>query len=342
MFIDEAHITIHAGHGGDGAVHFRREKYLPKGGPDGGDGGDGGDIYVIASHAVHGLRVFAHQHEFEAPSGESGRGKKQTGVGGVDLELVVPVGTVIWNEEKPGEILADLKEPHLRIRLAEGGKGGRGNVHFASAINQTPRFAERGTLGQTKQLRLEVKLIADAGLIGQPNAGKSSFLAAVSEANPKIADYPFTTLEPQLGVVNPTKVSPDRKPLDFNRPLVVADIPGLIEGASRGKGLGHGFLRHIERTRVLVHFIAATEPHPNLAHTTIRTELYAWSPTLAAKPEIVVISKVDLVDDRRQRQLFHEVRHLNPIFLSTVTGRGIRDVLTRIHDLILAEDKFST
>jgi GTP-binding protein len=289
MFIDEAIIHVKAGDGGHGCVSFRREKYVPKGGPDGGDGGDGGSIVFLADSSKDTLLDFAGKHHWNAPRGEGGMGKKMAGLSGEDLVIPVPLGTLIYDRDH-GSLLCDLETDGRKVTIARGGKGGRGNWHFRTPSNQAPRFAEPGTEGQERNLRLELKLIADVGLVGMPNAGKSTLLRAVSAARPKVADYPFTTLEPQLGIVE----------LVGDRRIVVADIPGLIEGAQHGTGLGHAFLRHVERTKVIVHLLDlfpldGSDPAAN--YRTIRAELEAFSSLLAAKPEVIAANKMDLATD---------------------------------------------
>lgn len=286
MFIDQATIHVRAGNGGDGCVSFRREKYIPKGGPDGGDGGDGGSVIAVADPNVSTLLDFRHKHHFHARRGEDGRGKNMHGASADDLVLRLPPGTLIHDADT-GELVFDLGEGQTLV-LARGGKGGLGNDHFKSATNQTPRESTPGEEGEERSLRLDLKLIADVGLVGLPNAGKSTLLAAVTRATPKIAAYPFTTLSPQLGIAE----------LDNARRLVLADIPGLIEGAAQGHGLGHDFLRHIERTRVLVHLIDAapldgSDPVEN--YRTVRKELAEYSTVLVEKPEIIALSKIDLL-----------------------------------------------
>src|SRR5688500_15248712 len=275
MFVDEAKIHVKAGDGGDGCVSFRREKYVPKGGPDGGDGGNGGDVVFVADPHKDTLMDFAGRHHWKAGRGQAGMGKKMYGKAGEDLVVAVPAGTLVFDVDHD-ILLADLDVPGKRVVVARGGKGGRGNWHFKSSTNQAPRFAEPGTEGQERNLRLELKLIADVGLVGMPNAGKSTLLRAVSAARPKVADYPFTTLDPQLGIVE----------LDSDRRIVVADIPGLIEGAKDGAGLGHAFLRHIERTKIIVHLLDmfpmdGSDPSEN--YRKIRRELEAFSDVLANK-----------------------------------------------------------
>src|SRR5687768_17179847 len=289
MFVDEAKIHVKAGGGGAGCVSFRREKFIPKGGPDGGDGGNGGSVVMIADPNKSTLLDFAGRHHWKAPRGEGGMGKKMYGESGDDLVIRVPLGTLVYDTDHD-ILLADLDKPDSRIVVARGGKGGRGNWHFKSSINQTPRYAEPGTEGQERMLRLELKLIADVGLVGMPNAGKSTLLSVISSARPKIAAYPFTTLEPQLGIV---ELPPDRR-------IVVADIPGLIEGAQQGAGLGHAFLRHIERTSIIVHLLDlfpldGSDPAEN--YKKIRGELEAFSPELANKREAIAANKMDLATD---------------------------------------------
>lgn len=286
MFADRAVIEIKAGDGGPGCVSFRREKYIPKGGPDGGDGGDGGSIYALGDTSVNTLVDYRHKHHYKARSGEPGRGKNQHGATAEDIELRLPAGTIIMDDAS-GEVIADLGAGD-RVLVARGGKGGWGNDRFKSPTNQTPREATPGEPGEEKTLRLELKLIADVGLVGKPNAGKSTLLSALTRATPKIADYPFTTLSPQLGIAE----------LDPARRIVIADIPGLIEGAAHGAGLGHEFLRHIERTRVIIHLIEV-EPTDGSDlvenYRIIRSELEQYASALLDKPEIIAISKVDLL-----------------------------------------------
>ncbi len=334
MFVDEAVIHVKAGDGGNGCVSFRREKYIPKGGPDGGDGGDGGSVVFVADTGKSTLLDFSGRHHWKAERGESGMGKKMYGKGGEDLVIPVPIGTMVFDQGE-GTLLADLTEPGKQVVIARGGKGGRGNWHFKSPTNQAPRYAEPGTEGQERNLRLELKLIADVGLVGKPNAGKSTLLSAVSAARPKVADYPFTTLEPQLGIVE----------LPGYRRIVVADSPGLIEGAQHGAGLGHNFLRHIERTKVIVHLLDlfpmdGSDPAEN--YRKIRNELEAFSPKLAQKPEIVAANKMDLaIDDEALNHLRQELpdKEIHPI--SGVSHRGIDTLLDRIWR-ILSEEKSPT
>ncbi|MBI4175426.1 GTPase ObgE [Candidatus Berkelbacteria bacterium] len=326
MLVDDVTITVRAGRGGDGLVHFRREKYVPKGGPDGGDGGDGGDVWITVKPTTHTLAQYAGQKVFAAEDGEHGRPKNQHGKNGKALELVVPPGTLIWDVTDPEKrrLTADVTLVGERLRMARGGQGGWGNTHFATATHQTPLEAKPGKSGQSRDLHLELKLLADVGLIGLPNAGKSSLLERLTAAKPKVADYAFTTLEPNLGVLVPEKIGLRSQDVQAT---VLADIPGLVLGASTGKGLGDQFLRHIERTRVLVHLIDALHPNPLLAYQTIRGELQAWNPALPKKPELVIISKVDQLDERAQRRLFQATQKLKPLFISVVTGRGLKDLV---------------
>jgi GTP-binding protein len=325
MFIDEATIYVKAGDGGSGCVSFRREKYVPKGGPDGGDGGDGASIIFVADQNKNTLLDFAGKHHWTAPNGQNGMGKKMYGRGGEDMVVLVPVGTLVFDTDH-GILLSDLDKPGKRAVVARGGKGGRGNFHFRTPSNQAPRYAEPGTLGQERNLKLELKLIADVGLVGMPNAGKSTLLRACSAARPKVADYPFTTLEPQLGIVE----------LTGERRLVMADIPGLIEGAQHGAGLGHAFLRHIERTRVIVHLLdlyPSDFSSPAENYRTIRAELEAFSPELAAKPEIVAANKTDLsLDDDALNALRAELAPTPVLAISGATRQGIDPLLEAVWD----------
>ena len=323
MFVDEAHIHVKAGDGGNGCVSFRREKYVPKGGPDGGDGGNGGSIIFEAASDKDTLLDFAGKHHWKAPRGEAGMGKKMFGEAGEDLIVKVPPGTLVYDEDH-NILLADLDTVGKKIVVARGGKGGRGNWHFKSPVNQAPRYAEPGTEGQERNLRLELKLIADVGLVGMPNAGKSTLLRAISAARPKVADYPFTTLDPQLGIVE----------LDADRRIVVADIPGLIEGARHGAGLGHNFLRHIERTSVIVHLLDlfpmdGSDPADN--YRKIRGELEAFSPALAQKREIVAANKMDLAtDDDALQRLRRELSDKDILPISGVSRQGVDPLLDRL------------
>ena len=332
MFVDEATIHVKAGDGGAGCVSFRREKYIPKGGPDGGDGGDGGSVVFIADPNKNTLLDFKGRHHWNAPRGEAGMGKKMAGLSGDDLVIHVPPGTVVIDLEH-GTTLTDMDEVGKRVVIARGGKGGRGNWHFKSSTNQAPRYAEPGTEGQERNLKLELKLIADVGLVGMPNAGKSTLLSVISAARPKIADYPFTTLEPQLGIVE----------LGQDRRMVVADIPGLIEGAQHGAGLGHAFLRHIERTKIIVHMldlfpVDGSDPAEN--YRKIRRELEAFSPQLAQKQEIIAANKMDLaVDDEALNKLLAELEDREIIAISAVSRKGVERLLETLWRMLQDEGK---
>lgn len=312
MITDEAEIHIRAGKGGDGAVSFRREKFVPRGGPDGGDGGQGGDVWIETSDNVHTLSEFARKKDWSAENGRNGESKKKQGKDGEDLELKVAVGTIVQFE---GKILHDFTKLGDRLLLARGGRGGWGNHHFATATRQAPAFAKKGETGEEKELKLELKLIADVGLIGLPNSGKSTLLSRISNARPKIADYPFTTLEPNLGVVR-----------IGNNELIFADIPGLIEGASRGKGLGDKFLRHIERTKILVHLIDINSDHLKKDYETIHQELKDWNEELLKKEEIVVLTKGDTLDEKSAKmiaEIFSGEIKKPVLLISAVSGQGI-------------------
>lgn len=293
MFVDRALIVIKAGDGGNGSVSFRREKAAPKGGPDGGNGGDGGDVILQAEGGMSTLYDFRHRVKWFAQNGENGSGKQCSGLRGEDLIIQLPPGTMVF-DEATGDLMHDLKE-NERIVIAKGGRGGWGNEHYKRSDYQTPQTAEAGVLGPDYRVRLELKLIAELGLVGMPNAGKSTLLAALTKATPKIANYPFTTLSPQLGVCE----------VDAKRRMVIADIPGLIEGASQGAGLGHDFLRHIERTKVLVHLLDVepdNQKTPAENYAAIRDELRGYSELLADKPELVVLTKLDLLPDDASRE----------------------------------------
>ena len=320
-FIDEVKIKVSAGDGGRGCVSFRREKYVPRGGPNGGDGGGGGDVVVIADPQLTTLLDLSYQKQYRASRGEHGRGKDQHGARGEDRVIPVPVGTVIRDTETE-EILADLKAAGERVVVAQGGIGGRGNARFVSSTNQGPRKAEPGMPGEVKEIHLELRLLADVGIIGLPNAGKSTLIAAVSAARPKIADYPFTTLVPNLGVVG----------YGEGKSFVVADIPGLIEGAHRGEGLGHKFLKHVTRTILLIHLIDASkvrEEEPLADWHTVNEELRLFDPVLAEKPQIVVANKIDLPEARAKLScLQKELASSGFPFcaISAVTGEGLREL----------------
>ena len=327
VFIDEAEIHVKAGDGGSGSGSFRREKFVPNGGPDGGDGGRGGSIVFVADANKNTLLDFAGKHHWKADKGANGSGKKMAGKSGGDLLVPVPPGTVVRDLDK-GVTIADLTELGETATVAKGGRGGRGNWHFRSSTHQAPKQFEPGEAGEERHLKLELKVIADVGLAGLPNAGKSTLLASVSAARPKIADYPFTTLEPQLGIVE----------LDAERRFVMADIPGLIEGAHDGHGLGHAFLKHVERTRVIVHLVdlfPLDGSSPADSYRTIRTELEAFGPDLAAKPEVVAANKVDLAPDgdpsAALADLQDAVGHDTPIHLvSAATREGVNDLLSAV------------
>ena len=326
-FLDEAKIYIRSGDGGNGIVAFRREKFIEFGGPNGGDGGKGGDVWVEAVDNLNTLIDYRYQQHFKAKGGEHGKGQDRAGAKGPDLVIKVPVGTEILDEDNE-TVLADLDESGKRILLAKGGNGGFGNAHFKSATNRAPRRANPGLPGEERWLWLRLKLIADAGLVGLPNAGKSTFLAAVSAAKPKIADYPFTTLTPNLGVAR----------ID-GREIVVADIPGLIEGAHEGAGLGDRFLGHVERTRVLLHLVDVTQDDPVAAYKTIRAELAAYGAGLDEKPEIVALSKVDAVDAKTAEAVQKKLKRAagtKPLLLSAVSGAGVETALRAIAEEVIA------
>jgi GTP-binding protein len=330
MFVDEIDIFVKGGDGGAGCVSFRREKYVPRGGPDGGDGGDGGSVYLEADPALTTLLDFHYQRHYHAPRGQHGQGNNCSGASGDDLVLRVPIGTVVTDRETR-EVLGDLTEPGQRLLAIRGARGGRGNARFTSSTNQAPRRADLGRPGPERWLHLELKMLADVGVIGFPNAGKSTLVSRLSAARPKIADYPFTTLAPTLGIVR----------ADDDRSFVIADLPGLIPGAAEGKGLGHQFLRHTERTRVLVHLL---DPDPNTGRhiaddlDLINAELAAYSPELAARPQLVVVNKADLLDgaepevgDAVERVRRRCVNAGQPFLLvSAVTGRGLTELVRAI------------
>ena len=325
-FVDRAKIYVKAGDGGDGIASFRREKYVPKGGPNGGDGGDGGDVILKTDTNLTTLLDVVSQMEYYAGDGEKGSPHKRDGADGEDVVILVPVGTIVRDRDT-GLSLKDMKREGMTAVVARGGKGGRGNVHFKSSTNQAPTRFEEGTRGRDRHLELELKLVADAGLVGEPNAGKSTLLSRISAAHPKIAGYPFTTLQPELGVVDGGT---------YQR-FTVADMPGLISGAHEGRGLGDEFLRHIERTRVLIHVVDAApldESDPVEAYRVLREELQEYSPSLAAKPEIVVASKMDLQGaeeglERLQAEVGKEV-----LPISSRTGRGLKELVGHTLDVL--------
>jgi GTP-binding protein len=325
MFVDEVDIHVLAGAGGNGCLSFRREKFVPRGGPDGGDGGHGGSIFVVATPTKNTLVDFRFHPEFKARRGQNGQGSNRTGQTSDDLEIGVPVGTLVYEKDVGGDLtlLSDLAEEGQRVLVAKGGRGGRGNARFVSSTNRAPRRTEPGEAGEERQLRLQLKLIADVGLIGFPNAGKSTLISRISAARPKIADYPFTTLVPNLGVVT----------LGDDRSFVVADVPGLIKGAHEGHGLGHQFLRHIERTKVLLHLVdvsGVSGRDPIEDFETILDELQRFAPAVAAKPQIVVANKMDAVDDPdRVKTLERHVKKRKLPFLkiSGASGEGVDALL---------------
>ena len=323
-FIDEAIITVRSGDGGNGCLSFRREKYVPLGGPDGGDGGKGGDVTLVSSQDRRTLYPFRFKHEFTAQRGGGGEGRQRTGKSGSDLVIEVPPGTIVRDAET-GDIIKDFCLPGESFIIARGGRGGKGNTHFKSSTHRTPRFAQPGEAGEVKQLKLELKLLADVGIIGFPNAGKSTLISVISAARPKIADYPFTTLVPNLGVVK----AGDREP------FVVADIPGLIAGAHTGAGLGIHFLRHIERTRMLVHLIdaSAIDPEKPLeAYAAINTELSSYSPDLARKPQIIALNKLDLPGTEERARAFKAAlkKRTRLYLISAATVKGVDQLLAQI------------
>jgi GTP-binding protein len=334
MFIDKAKIYVKGGDGGNGIVAFRREKYIPEGGPSGGDGGKGGHVVFYVDEGLRTLMDFRYNKHFKAKRGEHGSGKNMHGKSADDVRVAVPAGTVIFDDDS-GKVLADLTEAGHEYIVARGGRGGRGNARFASATNQTPRMAENGEPGEERWLRLELKLLADVGLVGLPNAGKSTLLASVSQAKPKIADYPFTTLVPHLGVVY----------VDEGKSFVLADIPGLIEGASSGAGLGHEFLRHIERTRLLIHVldVAPLDGHdPMDDYATIELELASYTEDLSTRPRIVALNKVDLAEalDHLPNVLDAlEQRKIEVFQISAATQTGVRELMQRVAALLDAMPK---
>ncbi len=317
MFIDEAKITVKGGDGGHGCIAFRREKYVPKGGPSGGDGGSGGSVYLISDPHDNTLLKFRFNHTFRAERGRHGEGSNRHGRSGSDLDVSVPIGTVVHDDET-GEELHDFTKPGERVLIAKGGRGGHGNAHFASSVNRVPHKAQDGAPGEEKTLRLELKLLADVGLVGYPNVGKSTLISRISAARPKIAEYPFTTLEPHLGVVS----------VGMDQSFVVADIPGLIEGAHLGHGLGIQFLKHIERTRVLLHLIdmsAMSERDPVDEFHAIESELAEHNPDLPRKPKIIVAAKMDVAIPEKVEKLerWTKKNNFELIKISSVTGAGL-------------------
>ena len=338
MFVDEAKIFVKAGGGGNGCVAFRREKFVPRGGPSGGDGGNGGSIYLEANPNDNTLLRYRYNREFKADRGRHGEGSNCTGHSGDDMILQVPVGTLVFDEQN-GETMADLATPGQRVLIAQGGRGGRGNQHFAKPWHQAPREHDDGHPGEERHLRLELKLLADVGLVGFPNAGKSTLISVISAARPKIANYPFTTLEPNLGVVN-ADGGTGKEGREIGRTFVVADLPGLIEGAHEGAGLGIRFLRHVERTRLLVHLIDtsdATDADPVHSFEVISGELQAFSEMLTEKPVIVVATKLDATTDRTRLEalrIFCGERGLEFHAISAAAGEGVRDLVRSIADAL--------
>ena len=326
MFIDEAKIYVRSGRGGAGVVHFHREKYVPRGGPDGGDGGRGGDVIFEVIPTLNTLQSFRYKHKYIATDGDNGGPSQMSGRGAADMVIPLPPGTLVF-DDNTHELLADMVLPHQRLTICKGGRGGLGNQHFATSRNQAPRTAEKGEPPQEKYLRLELKLLADIGIVGVPNAGKSSFLAAVTNATPKIADYPFTTIEPNLGVAN----------LDKEVSLILADIPGLIEGAHEGVGLGYDFLKHIQRTKVLIHVIDGMAEDPLADFSQINSELAMFDPKLGTKPQIVAFNKMDLPDVKERWPEFKkqlEKLGYKPLAISTATHENLNTVLWKAYELL--------
>jgi GTP-binding protein len=326
-FVDEAKFFVKAGDGGNGCVSFRREKYVPKGGPNGGDGGKGGDVYLVADRNLRSLIDFRYHSHFKAESGLGGQGSDKHGRGGKDCILRVPLGSVIKDAET-GTVLVDLIEPEQTYLVAEGGKGGLGNARFATSTNRAPRKATPGRPGEERWLIIELKLLADVGLIGLPNAGKSTLLSRLSAANPKIAPYPFTTLEPQLGVLH----------FKYSEPCIIADIPGLIEGAHQGVGLGHQFLRHIERTSILLHLIdgSTDDEQPLADYRVLAHELAAYKRELLDRTHLVVLNKIDLVDEERLAEVQQQFAAfgVQVLAISAETGEGLESLKTLLGDLL--------
>ncbi|HJX68452.1 MAG TPA: GTPase ObgE [Candidatus Limnocylindrales bacterium] len=328
MFLDQVRIWVRGGDGGDGAATFRREAHVPRGGPDGGDGGRGGSVYLTVDPGETSLRDFRHAHHFKAVSGGRGAGQRMHGRAGSDLTLKVPPGTGIFDDES-GELIGDLVASEQTLLVGRGGRGGLGNVHFATSTHQTPHHAQKGEPGEDRWIRLELRLIADVGLVGLPNAGKSTLLAAVTAATPKIADYPFTTLEPNLGVL-------DLGDEDSRRPTI-ADVPGLIEGASSGAGLGHAFLRHVERTRILVHIVDGSDRDPEWNYNVIRDELAAHDPALLEKPALVAFNKMDRPRAAEAWAAFQAARRaegVEAVAISASEGDGLAGLRARLAALL--------
>jgi GTP-binding protein len=323
MFIDQVEIHVKSGKGGDGMMHFRREKFIPRGGPDGGDGGKGGDVILEVKPTLNTLSSFRQNQKFKAAEGVKGGPSQRTGHNGKDLIIHVPPGTVLFDADT-GELIGDLTEAGQQLTVLKGGRGGRGNQHFATSRNQAPRTAEKGEPAQEKRIKLELKLIADIGLIGVPNAGKSTLLSALTNARPKIAAYPFTTLEPNLGVAN----------IDDDTTVVLADIPGLIEGASQGAGLGHDFLRHVQRTRVLIHLLDGFSEDPLADYSQINSELSLFDPNLAKKPQLVALNKIDQPEVQERLgdiQKQFKKQKVELMTISALARTNTRDLLTKAY-----------
>ncbi len=332
-FIDEAIITVQSGNGGSGCVSFRRERFIPRGGPDGGDGGAGGDVILVASPQKRTLHHFHYKKHYKAQNGTNGQGKQKTGKTGKNLVIEVPPGTLII-DLKTGQLLKDLTQSGQTFTIFKGGRGGQGNIRFKTSTHRAPRFAQPGETGQLLTIKLELKLLADVGLIGFPNAGKSTLIRAVSSAQPKIGDYPFTTLTPNLGVVQ----------THTQEPFVIADIPGLIEGAHKGAGLGIRFLRHIERTRILVHLIdvLSIDPaNPLQRFQSINTELAQYSESLIEKPQLLVLNKMDLPGAQKAAEIFRTAAKNKKVFLiSALTGKGLKALISKIIELLDRSHEF--
>ena len=318
MFIDEVEIYIKSGKGGDGVVSFRHEKYIPNGGPDGGDGGQGGDVIFEIDNQTHGLSAYNQKKRFLAEDGQNGASKKKSGRNGQDLVLFVPPGTQIWEKN---ELVVDMKMNSGPVIMTKGGRGGWGNQHFATSIKQAPKWSKMGENGVGKKIRLILKTIADVGLIGLPNSGKSTLLSVLTAARPRIADYPFTTLAPNIGTY-----------IDNDSRIIIADLPGLIEGASTGRGLGHKFLKHIERTRVLVHLIDATSDDIIKDYASVRNELSLFSNNILKKKEIVILSKIDLVDNLARSQIIEKLAKIRivPVIISSATMFGVDKLIQKV------------
>jgi GTP-binding protein len=337
MFLDRVSLTLTAGSGGDGAATFRREAHVPRGGPDGGDGGRGGSIHLVVDVGQTTFGDYRFKHHFRAAAGGRGEGSRRHGKAGADLDLPVPPGTVVLDTD--GALMADLVAPGQRVLVARGGRGGLGNTHFATATHQAPRHAQKGEPGEVHAITLELRLIADVGLVGLPNAGKSTLLAALTAATPRIADYPFTTLEPNLGVLDLETVDPSD-----HRRVTIADLPGLIEGASGGAGLGHAFLRHVERTRVLIHVVDVAAPDPERDFGIIRDELEARDPRLLEKTTLVVANKLDVSGASEALPGFSAARRrqgLEVVGVSAREGDGLRDLLAALGRLLPDADELA-